>query len=185
MELAGTAPLLVGAACVLLTILGVTVVALKKSYVQSSVVYIIWGIGAGAILRSMYGSRSQEELTQYLSFSDSFYFNVLLPFVVLDAGLNMKRESVDFTENFVAITLFTVMGTLLSGVVIGFAVWGTGRIAEDSFGHTFNVSGTIKFDDPFDSLKFGGLISPTDPVAILSVCMPKTKTHKNSRAPTN
>ena len=29
-------------------------------------------------------------MASYLSFSDTFYFKVLLPFVVLDAGLNMK-----------------------------------------------------------------------------------------------
>lgn len=172
MELAGSAPLLVGSVCVLLTILAVTVAALNKSYVQSSVVFILFGLGAGGILRSAFGSSSQEEVTAYLSFSDTFYFKVLLPFVVLDAGLNMKRESVDFGENFVAITLFTVMGTLVSGLVIGFSVWGVGRIAEDSFDIVYNVSDTINFDDPFDSLKFGALISPTDPVAILSVRPP-------------
>jgi hypothetical protein len=67
MELEGSAPLRVGTAAMLLTLLGVCVAALGRSYVQSSVVYIAFGLATGAVLRSLYGAESQEQVAPCLA----------------------------------------------------------------------------------------------------------------------
>jgi NhaP-type Na+/H+ or K+/H+ antiporter len=65
---------------------------------------------------------------------------------------------------------FTIFGTFLSGMVIGFGTWGLGNLALE-INPDWNVTrAAIDFRrDPIQSLKWGALISPTDPVAILSV----------------
>jgi hypothetical protein len=40
---------------------------------------------------------------------------VLLPFVVLDCGINLVRENVDFYKNIVPILVCVLRGLLLSG----------------------------------------------------------------------
>ena len=166
-ELAEVNALLIGAGCILLTLSGATAAYLSRSWIQSSFIYILLGAGCGGVLRALYGAGAQQQLASGLAFSDDFFFKVLLPLVVLDCGLNLKRENVDFYPNAMPIMLFTVFGTLVSGLAIGFGMWGIGAGMVGA-GYT-PLNGTLSFDDMFDSLKFGALISPTDPVAILSV----------------
>lgn len=152
---------------VYLAFMGVICQYINRSWVQTSTVYVISGCICGGLLRLQYGVYAQERLAAGLTFDDDFYFRVLLPLVVLDAGLNLERENVNFYDNFTPIMVFTIAGTFLSAMVIGFGTWGLGAMAEATWGAPLN--GTLIFDDPIESLKFGALISPTDPVAILSV----------------
>jgi NhaP-type Na+/H+ or K+/H+ antiporter len=152
---------------VYLAAMGVVCQWIDRSWVQSSTVYVLSGCMCGGLLRLEYGVYAQERLAAGLTFDDDFYFRVLLPLVVLDAGLNLERENVNFYDNFTPIMVFTIAGTFLSAMIIGFGTWGLGAMAEATWGEPLN--GTLNFDDPIESLKFGALISPTDPVAILSV----------------
>ena len=152
---------------VYLAAMGVVCQWIDRSWVQSSTVYVLSGCMCGGLLRLEYGVYAPERLAAGLTFDDDFYFRVLLPLVVLDAGLNLERENVNFYDNFTPIMVFTIAGTFLSAMIIGFGTWGLGAMAEATWGEPLN--GTLNFDDPIESLKFGALISPTDPVAILSV----------------
>lgn len=152
---------------VYLATMGVICQWIDRSWVQSSTVYVLSGCICGGFLRLQYGVYAQERLAAGLTFDDDFYFRVLLPLVVLDAGLNLERENVNFYDNFTPIMVFTIAGTFLSAMIIGFGTWGLGAMAEATWGEPLN--GTLIFSDPIESLKFGALISPTDPVAILSV----------------
>ena len=90
-ELAEVNALLIGAGCILLTLSGATAAYLSRSWIQSSFIYILLGAGCGGVLRALYGAGAQQQLASGLAFSDDFFFKVLLPLVVLDCGLNLKR----------------------------------------------------------------------------------------------
>jgi sodium/hydrogen exchanger-like protein 6/7 len=152
---------------ILLAVAGVFIQYVDRSWAQSSTAYIIFGAVFGGLLRLEYGEYAQRTLAAGITFDDNFYFQVLLPFVVLDAGMNLERENVNFYDNLTPILVFTIAGTFLSAMIIGFGTWGLGVLAEETWGAP--VNGTLVFSDPIQSLKFGALISPTDPVAILSV----------------
>eukprot|EP01052_Picozoa_sp_SAG31_P039346 SAG31_NODE_5438_length_2538_cov_3.200082_4_plen_95_part_01 len=81
-----------------------------------------------------------------------------------DAGYNMKKAR--FFWNFESILSFAFVGTLISTFVVGSIIYFGGKAIVESQGH--NDLG-ISFSSPFDSLKFGAMISATDPVATLSV----------------
>jgi sodium/hydrogen exchanger 8 len=66
----------------------------------------------------------------------------------------------DFFDNIGAITLFTVLGTVISTFTVGLLVWYVGYI-----GLISSVDGT----NPMEALLFGALISAVDPVATLSI----------------
>ena len=68
-----------------------------------------------------------------------------------------------FIRNFESILCFAFAGTLISTFVVGAVIFYGGRALNDG------SSLGINFDTPFDSLKFGAMISATDPVATLSV----------------
>lgn len=155
------------AICIFMAAVGVICKYIGRSWVQTSTAYILAGGVCGGLLRIEYGEYAQQRLADGLVFDDDFYFRVLLPLVVLDAGLNLERENVDFWGNITPIVIFTVAGTFFSALIIGFGTWGLGALAEATWGEPLN--GTVIFSDPIESLKFGALISPTDPVAILSV----------------
>ena len=47
-----------------------------------------------------------------------------------ERGLNLERENVNFYDNFTPIMVFTIAGTFLSAMIIGFGTWGLGAMAE-------------------------------------------------------
>ena len=86
------------------------------------------------------------------------FFFVLLPPIIFEAGYSLNRR--DFFDNIGAITLFTVLGTVISTFTVGLLVWYVGYI-----GLISSVDGT----NPMEALLFGALISAVDPVATLSI----------------
>eukprot|EP00842_Homolaphlyctis_polyrhiza_P005648 jgi/Hompol1/6084/HPOL_000615-RA len=91
-----------------------------------------------------------------VTFDHRYFFNLLLPPIILHSGYDMKRQN--FFKNFGSILVFAFIGTFISTLVIGglsFVIISTGL---------FNLS------MPFlDCLVFGAILSSTDPVTILSI----------------
>jgi solute carrier family 9 (sodium/hydrogen exchanger), member 8 len=90
--------------------------------------------------------------------SPEVFFFVFLPPIMFEAGYSLNRK--DFFENFGAINLFAMLGTIISTFVVGlltFLVAKQGLIKD------------IDKENPMEALLFGALISAVDPVATLSI----------------
>ena len=90
--------------------------------------------------------------------SPEVFFFVLLPPIMFEAGYSLNRK--DFFENIGAITLYAMVGTIISTFVVGLLVFYMAK------------QGLIKDIDkenPMEALLFGALISAVDPVATLSI----------------
>ena len=84
----------------------------------------------------------------------------MLPPIIFEAGYSLKRK--DFFQNIGAITLYAMVGTMISTFVVGFGTFylaKTGIFGRDS----------IDTENPMEALLFGALISAVDPVATLSI----------------
>lgn len=92
------------------------------------------------------------------SFSPEFFFFVLLPPIIFEAGYSLKRKH--FFENIGAITLYAMFGTMISTFVVGFLTFYVGKIG---------LIRDIDRENPMEALLFGALISAVDPVATLSI----------------
>eukprot|EP00747_Dinoflagellata_sp_TGD_P021723 gnl/TRDRNA2_/TRDRNA2_128663_c0_seq2.p1 gnl/TRDRNA2_/TRDRNA2_128663_c0~~gnl/TRDRNA2_/TRDRNA2_128663_c0_seq2.p1 ORF type:complete len:321 (+),score=27.20 gnl/TRDRNA2_/TRDRNA2_128663_c0_seq2:126-965(+) len=99
------------------------------------------------------------EEEQLLSFNGEFFFFVLLPPIIFEAGLSLETRI--FVDNLGAILLFAIGGTLVSAWVVAegtlwFANLGIlGLVKEQDLGISCNL--------------FGALISATDPVATIAL----------------
>jgi hypothetical protein len=82
--------------------------------------------------------------------------DVLLPPIIFDAGFNITKTH--FFHNLGTLTLFAVLGTVVSTLVIGFSLYAAANIGLV----------TLDTDSPRESLMFGALISAVDPVATLA-----------------
>jgi solute carrier family 9 (sodium/hydrogen exchanger), member 8 len=83
---------------------------------------------------------------------------VLLPPIIFEAGYSLNRK--DFFDNIGAITLFAMVGTMISTFTVGLLSWYAAKT-----GLIKNVDET----NPMEALLFGALISAVDPVATLSI----------------
>ncbi|CAI5461042.1 unnamed protein product [Closterium sp. Yama58-4] len=93
------------------------------------------------------------------TFSPEIFFYGLLPIIIFNAGYALKKK--DFFRNFWTITLFAVVGTIISTLVYGLATYSLVRAG---------IVTHITSDSPLlESLIFGSLISAIDPVATLSI----------------
>ncbi|KAK3236829.1 hypothetical protein CYMTET_53054 [Cymbomonas tetramitiformis] len=94
-----------------------------------------------------------------LVFDDNFFFLVLLPPIIFDAGFNIVATVLKhrFWHNFDAICLYAFLGTTISMLTVGFVVYESGQLG-------------YSLDLPLlDSMCFGALISATDPVTTLAI----------------
>ena len=121
-------------------------------YLPESGAAILVGLIVGGLARLVYPSK--EELA-FLSFDPQLFFFLLLPPIIFEAGYSLKKK--DFFANFWTISLFAVLGTIVSTLVIGFLVYVIGLI------------GLIKMANPLEGFLYGALISAVDPVATLSI----------------
>lgn len=126
----------------------------KIYYLPESAAAICVGLIVGAMARMIYPSK--EEL-KFLTFEPELFFFLLLPPIIFEAGYSLKKK--DFFANFWTISLFAVMGTLVSTFIIGYLVYISG------------LMGLVPIDtsSPMEALLFGALISAVDPVATLSI----------------
>ena len=100
-----------------------------------------------------------QDLSLY-QFSPEFFFFVLLPPIIFEAGYSL--DSSLFFENIGAIGLFAMFGTIISTFIVGYATFYFGNAG---LGWIKGISDT----NPMEALLFGALISAVDPVATLSI----------------
>ncbi|CAG8443467.1 8319_t:CDS:2 [Ambispora gerdemannii] len=122
----------------------------KIRAVHETVVSIFAGMFVGLIIRVSPGLIIQKMVT----FNHTYFFNLLLPPIILNSGYELKREN--FFRNFGTILTFALIGTFISALVTGFLVAFLGLIGIV----------TLSF---LDSMIFGAILSATDPVTVLAI----------------
>nr|XP_019012925.1 sodium/hydrogen exchanger 3 [Kwoniella pini CBS 10737]OCF51706.1 sodium/hydrogen exchanger 3 [Kwoniella pini CBS 10737] len=120
--------------------------------VHETVVSIFAGMVVGLIIRLSPGHMIRE----MLSFKHTFFFNALLPPIILNSGYELKQEN--FFRNFGVILTFAFLGTFITAVGIGVLcyIW--------SFLGLEGLKFTL-----LECLIFGSTLSATDPVTILAI----------------
>ncbi|XP_073992559.1 na[+]/H[+] hydrogen exchanger 3 isoform X2 [Rhodnius prolixus] len=89
------------------------------------------------------------------TFDPEIFFNIILPPIIFHAGYSLKRKY--FFRNLGAILTYAVLGTSISAFVVGVLMYSTLPYISD-----------LKYSF-LDTLYFGAIISPTDPVTILAI----------------
>jgi solute carrier family 9 (sodium/hydrogen exchanger), member 8 len=89
---------------------------------------------------------------------ETVFFLYLVPPILFESGYALSHK--DFFRNFTAILLFSVLGTIISALVMGFGLF---YLARGGYFVGLDV------DSPKEALLFGSLMSATDPVATLAV----------------
>lgn len=111
-----------------------------------SLKYNLWGI--------VNENEQMAPIVRAVTFDPEFFFNIMLPFIIFEAGYSMKRRH--FFRNFGAIMTYAFIGTTISCCVVGGIMYGLTRLME------------IKFSLN-DCFFFGAIISATDPVTVLAI----------------
>lgn len=88
-------------------------------YLPESAGAIFIGILCGLLARLVYPSDKELE---FLTFDPEVFFFLLLPPIIFEAAYSLKIK--DFISNFWTISLYAVMGTIISTFVIGYCVYG-------------------------------------------------------------
>lgn len=99
----------------------------------------------------------ENEIDLKATFDPEIFFNIILPPIIFHAGYSLKRKY--FFRNLGAILTFAIIGTTLSAFLIGALMYGFVQLMP-------NLSESFTF---LDTLYFGALISPTDPLTILAI----------------
>ncbi|RIA93785.1 Sodium/hydrogen exchanger family-domain-containing protein [Glomus cerebriforme] len=120
--------------------------------INETVVSIFAGMIVGLIIRISPASMIQD----MVSFNYTYFFNLLLPPIILNSGYEMQKEK--FFRNFGTIFLFAFVGTLMSTLVIGILVRILALLEIDSLSLSL-----------LDSMIFGSILSATDSVAVLTI----------------
>ncbi|KAK8858738.1 sodium/hydrogen exchanger 3 [Kwoniella newhampshirensis] len=120
--------------------------------VHETVVSIFAGMVVGLIIRLSPGHMIRE----MLSFKHTFFFNALLPPIILNSGYELKQEN--FFRNFAVILTFAFMGTFITAVGIGVLVYIWSFLGLEGLKFTL-----------LECLIFGSTLSATDPVTILAI----------------
>ncbi|KAL1920646.1 uncharacterized protein VTP21DRAFT_1023 [Calcarisporiella thermophila] len=124
----------------------------KVRAVHETVISIFAGMFVGMLLRVTPGSIIQNMVT----FKHAYFFNLLLPPIILNSGYELKRET--FFRNLGAILTFAFVGTFISAIVIGLLAFIL------SLTNLENMKLTL-----LDSMIFGSTLSATDPVTVLAI----------------
>uniref|UniRef100_A0A6G1SNF7 Sodium/hydrogen exchanger n=1 Tax=Aceria tosichella TaxID=561515 RepID=A0A6G1SNF7_9ACAR len=99
----------------------------------------------------------------YASVDPEVFFNIILPPIVLNAGLSLKRRH--FFRNIGAIFCYAFIGTTISVATVGSIIYGSIQAMKYWLNSTYLA-------DRFslaNCLYFGAIISPTDPIAVLAI----------------
>lgn len=99
----------------------------------------------------------------YAAVDPEVFFNIILPPIVLNAGLSLKRRH--FFRNIGAIFTYAFLGTTISVAFVGGIIYGAIQILKVSF----NYSYLAEQFSLANCLYFGAIISPTDPLAVLAI----------------
>lgn len=145
----------------LVIMLGLLIASLVASYylqskrihsVHESVLSILAGMFVGLVVRVAPGHFIQERL----SFSHSYFFNILLPPIILNSGYQLHQQR--FFENSFSILTFAFVGTFLACVSLGILLWVWAAIGLEGINLPF-----------VDAISVAATLSATDPVTILSI----------------
>lgn len=96
------------------------------------------------------------EIDLKATFDPEIFFNIILPPIIFYAGYSLKRKY--FFRNLGTILTFAIIGTTLSAFLIGALMYCFVQLISARESFTF-----------LDTLYFGALISPTDPLTILAI----------------
>lgn len=124
----------------------------KIQAVHETVVSIFAGMVVGLIVR-LAGATS---VRQTISFDYQFFFNLLLPPIILASGFELHQGN--FFRNIGTILTFAFAGTFISALVLGAILYLWTRIPLEGVDITF-----------VDAIGVGATLSATDPVTILAI----------------
>ncbi|ORZ36685.1 Sodium/hydrogen exchanger family-domain-containing protein [Catenaria anguillulae PL171] len=123
----------------------------KVKIIHESVVALVLGCVVGLIVRL---STADSTLPQLLAFKHTWFFNLLLPPIILHSGYQLREG--DFFGHLGPISVFAFLGTFASIVVIGFVQYLLALVGLSP----------LSF---IDALQFGCILSSTDPVTVLAI----------------
>ena len=126
----------------------------RLHYLNESTISIVLGLIIGIIIKLFSNSGDVD----HFSFDSEFFFFVLLPPIVFEAGFSLKRKH--FFHNVCTILMYAVIGTMISSLVIAYGLY---LVSWTELLPLYNNG------DPLECLLFGALISAVDPVGTLSV----------------
>ncbi|CAB0033730.1 unnamed protein product [Trichogramma brassicae] len=98
------------------------------------------------------------EIDKKATFDPEIFFNIILPPIIFHAGYSLKRKY--FFRNLGAILMYALVGTTVSSFVIGTLMYVFVKLLPPEISTAFTF---------LDTLYFGALISPTDPLTIISI----------------
>ncbi|XP_077291472.1 na[+]/H[+] hydrogen exchanger 3 isoform X2 [Arctopsyche grandis] len=98
------------------------------------------------------------EIDLKATFDPEIFFNIILPPIIFHAGYCLKRKY--FFRNLGAILTYAMIGTTMSSFFIGLLMYGCVQLMPP------HLAGGFTF---LDTLYFGALLSPTDPLTILAI----------------
>lgn len=124
----------------------------KIQAVHETVLSIFVGMVVGLIIRVSPGHFIQE----HVSFSYSYFFNLLLPPIILNSGYELHQAN--FFRNMGSILTFAFAGTFIAAVVLGILLFIWTAIGLEGIHISF-----------VDAISVGATLSATDPVTILSI----------------
>ncbi|XP_076661665.1 na[+]/H[+] hydrogen exchanger 3 isoform X7 [Halictus rubicundus] len=101
--------------------------------------------------------KQDNEIDLKATFDPEIFFNIILPPIIFHAGYSLKRKY--FFRNLGAILMYALIGTTISAFVIGALMYAFVQLIP-------HLSDSFTF---LDTLYFGALISPTDPLTIISI----------------
>ncbi|AQK48710.1 Sodium/hydrogen exchanger [Zea mays] len=123
----------------------------ENRWMNESITALFIGLGTGAVI--LFASSGKH--SRVLVFSEDLFFIYLLPPIIFNAGFQVKKKQ--FFRNFITITLFGAVGTLISFTVISLGA--LGLISR------LNI-GALELGD---YLALGAIFSATDSVCTLQV----------------
>ncbi|KAH8305398.1 hypothetical protein KR018_001765 [Drosophila ironensis] len=110
------------------------------------------------VFRGQVYNEDENEIDLKATFDPEVFFNIILPPIIFYAGYSLKKKY--FFRNLGAILTFAIVGTTLSAFLIGGFMYGCAKLMPKY------LSSSLTF---LDTLYFGALISPTDPLTILAI----------------
>ncbi|PAN43587.1 hypothetical protein PAHAL_8G248200 [Panicum hallii] len=123
----------------------------ENRWMNESITALFIGLGTGAVI--LFASSGKH--SRVLLFSEDLFFIYLLPPIIFNAGFQVKKKQ--FFRNFITITLFGAVGTLISFTVISLGA--LGLISRLDIGAL----------ELGDYLALGAIFSATDSVCTLQV----------------
>ncbi|CAI0447797.1 unnamed protein product [Linum tenue] len=123
----------------------------KSRWMNESITALVIGVVTGILILVTTGGKS----SRILIFDEEIFFIYLLPPIIFNAGFQVKKKQ--FFRNFMTITLFGAVGTLISFVIIFLGM---------PLQHAYFVLGVVLVHT---SVALGAIFSATDSVCTLQV----------------